>query len=73
MTILNRVHLLVSLHFLVLYGDRVVMALCNYSGLIAPRLTLYKVWNHLTQYVFAFWIVPAARPHTVRLVRRLQY
>ena len=49
---------------LILYG--VLMMLHNYSGLVASRLSWCKVWYHLTRFAFAFWIVPAARPHTVR-------
>jgi len=49
------------------------MTLYNYSGLVAPRLSFYKVWFHLIHFVFAFWTwrVSTALPHTVRLVGNL--
>jgi len=32
------------------------MALYNYSGLVAPRLSLYNVWFHLARFVFVVWM-----------------
>jgi len=48
------------------------MALYDYSGLVAPRLSLFKVWYHLIVFCFCVRddIVSEALPHNVLLVRR---
>jgi len=55
--------------FIFLYGD--LLALYNYDGRVAPRLSLEIVQGlvSLDSIYFAFWVVPVALAHTVRLVR----
>jgi len=45
------------------------MALCNDKGLVAPRLSVYKVWCHLTR----FCVLDSPRSSSLRLVRELEY
>jgi len=33
-----------------------LLALYNYNGLVAPRLSLYNFWIQFTQFVFVFWV-----------------
>jgi len=48
-----------------------LMALYNYSGLIALWLGLYSFWHDLTLLFCLLDVFPAALPKTVRPVRRL--
>jgi len=47
-----------------------LIALYNYSGLVTPPLSVYKVWQYLTRFC-AFCKGLTALPQTVRLVRML--
>jgi len=47
-----------------------LLALYNYNGFVAPRLSLYNFWFSFHSVCFyVLGVFPAARPHTVHLVR----
>jgi len=47
-----------------------LLALYNYNGFVAPRLNLYNFWFSFHSVCFyVLGVFPAARPHTVHLVR----
>jgi len=49
-------------------------SLCNYSGLVAPRVSLVQIWCHLTWFALCRLVAFLVDLlHTVHLVGRLQY